>query len=260
MSAKMNHKQGKRGRNNRRNKPMKQPGTIVNRSSQFSGLAPRLRTKLNCEFVGQIAVGSATLTEGCFACSANNLQKPFILSAYATGINKIDNNGTSGITGLFSSSGTSIQYNGESTLGNFYSTYHIYKSKLTLVVNQQSAIDTQLWTVSCVPYAEFNANSYPLFPTNAVTQQNMKQFMTSAGGGTKKMTVSADMAKTLGYTPLQYSTVLPTAFTGTATNNFDDVIWIVSWFNASNAVTNGEMFVTVRLECDIECQGPLTPF
>lgn len=213
-----------------------------------------------CEFVGQIPVGSATLTEGCFAVSANNLFKPFILSAYASGINKIDNAGTSGITGLFSAAATSIQYNGEGTLGNFYATYRIYKSKMKLIVNQQSAIDTQLWTMACVPYSEFLANTYPLYPTNAVTQQNFAQRMTSNGGGTLSMEKSADVPLTLGYTPPQYATVLPTAVNNTTTTQTDDCTWIVSWFNLSNVVTSGIIFVTVRLECEIEFQTPLTPF
>jgi hypothetical protein len=252
-------KSQKRGRKNRQNKP-KRTFTMVNRTAQFSGLGQRLLTKLNCEFVGQIAAGSATLTEGCFAMSANNLFKPFVLSNYASGINKIDNNGTSGITGVFGSAATSILYNGATGLNTYFSTYHIYKSKLSLEINQQSAIDTMLWTLSCVPYSEFNANSYPLLPTNTVTQQNFAQKMSSAGGGTIRLSKTADMPTTLGYTKLQYATVLPTAFAGTATNNFDDVIWIVHWYCLSNAVTNGEIFVKVRLECDVECSGPLTPF
>lgn len=249
----------KRGRKNRSNKPKKSPLTIQNRSAQLS-LAPRLRTRMNTEFVCQIPVGSATLTEGCFACSANNFWKPFILSNYASGINKIDNSGTAGITGLFSSTSTGVQYNGEAAMSAFYSTYRIYKSKLTLIVNQQSAIDTQLWTAACVPYTEFNANTYPLFPTNAVTQGNFMQMMTSNGGGTRKMTKQVDIPSTLGYLPEQYATVLPTAFQGTATNNFDDCIWIVHWFNLANVVTSGIIFITVKLECEIEFQGPLTPF
>jgi hypothetical protein len=255
---KSNNKASKRGRKNRLNKP-KSLITVANSTSQLT-MAPRFKTRLNCEILLQMPAGSATLTQGCFALSANNLFKPFILSAYQTGINKIDNSATSGLTALFSGAATSIQYNGEGTLSNFYSTYRIYKSKLTVIVNQQSAIDTQLWTASCVPYTEFSSNTYPLLPTNAVTQRNYRQMMTSAGGGTHKITLAVDIPKTLGYLPLQYSTVLPTNITGTGTTNFDDCIYIVQWYNLSNAVTNGEMFVTVKLECEIEFQGPLTPF
>jgi len=231
--------------------------TISNRSSNFA-LAPRLFTRLRCEFTGYIPAGSATLTSGCFAFSGNNLYKPFILSGYPTGINKIDSAGTSGITAIFGSGGSTLQYNGQSALNTFYTTYRIHNSRVKVILNQQSAIDTMLWKIACVPYQEYNANVYPLqvaFPA----LQGFKQVMTSNGGGTTVLSSSASVRKVIGYTPAQYNTVLPTNWTNTTTSQTDDIIWIVEWDLMANVVSSGEMFITLELECDVECANPINP-
>lgn len=249
----------KSGRKNRQNKPKSrlQTMTVFNRSANFA-LPPRLFTRLRCEYTGYIAAGSGTLTSGNFAFSGNNLWKPFILSSNPTGITKIDNTATSGIIGSFGSVATSLQYNGQSALNTFYATYRIHNSRVKLIVNQQSAIDSLLFKIACVPNQEYQASSYPLLQAFSALQ-GFKQVMTSAGGGTKVLSSSANVRKVIGYTPAQYNTVLPTTWNNTTTTQTDDIIWIVEWDCLSTAVTNGEIFITVELDCDIECANPINP-
>jgi hypothetical protein len=223
------------------------------------GLPTHLFTTMVTEFSGQIPVGSATDTSGAFAFSANNFYQPFLLSNYATGANKIDNSATSGLTALYTSTSTNMKYNGTTATANYYGTYRIWRSRIKLVINQQSAVDTQMWTTNVFPYAEYISNVYPLNPPSVATMPHSKQLMSSNGGGTLKINNSVYIPEVIGYSKLQYGTVLPTTLTGNSTTQIDDVIWLVQWFNLSNAVTAGIIFVTLTLECDIEFQTPLNP-
>jgi len=148
-------------------------------------------------------------------------------------------------------------YNGFSVMQGLFSSYKIYASKLKIVVNNQSAIDTTRWTLSCVPYNEYATGIYPLVPYQEDAYSNTKTITVAQGAEPGVLQNKVQIYKVLGAKKRQYEDVLPNTFNSTSTNGTYDCIWFVNWHLLSAAGSNtGNIYVEATITCDIEMMVP----